>query len=407
MAGRTQGTEAAASGGSADKWSQIFAANMQARRLWTMGDPARGIPPAVNMWQRLNPQAPANPQPGNVLTCTLRNVGLIKRVLVEINGTITTAAGAGDNVAITPFGLANLISNVTFYDLANNQRINTAGWHLVSVATSKRHRPYGSAVTTDTPFGYGDNYAVIDAPNTIAGSATAINFKCVFEVPFVRRDSNLKGAIWGAVSTAVMTLTVTLNPGMFVSNVGDPTLAVYKNASSANLPTLSNLTWQVAQNFLDPGQMKLPLPALDIGSAYLLNSTTSGLPVVNLDNALPFVNQRRFLSLTAIFDNAGNLRAGTDVNYWRLTSANFTNILDYDPQIASLMSRLLFGDDMPTGGYFFDFSDRPIDTDTYGNMQMILNPSLVSGASATVLQGFEAYGTIGAINQAGAIPSGF
>jgi hypothetical protein len=47
------------------------------------------------------------------------------------------------------------------------------------------------------------------------------------------------------------------------------------------------------------------LPALDLGTAYLLNNTASGLPVVNQDNGFSFVNARSYESVTFIFDNNG------------------------------------------------------------------------------------------------------
>ena len=78
------------------------------------------------MWQQLNPILPSSVGPGSVITIQLRNVGLVKRLIVEFSATIT--AGATSAQTLTPLGLANLISNVTFIDLGNNTRINSTGW---------------------------------------------------------------------------------------------------------------------------------------------------------------------------------------------------------------------------------------------------------------------------------------
>jgi P3 major capsid protein len=387
-----------------NSYAQLYQQNMQTRNLIVHGVPSQGIPPAVDMWQPLNPVLPSGAGFGSVLTCQLRNVGLVKRLVLKLTGTITSTT---DALTLTPLGLSNALSNVTFTDLANNQRINTTGWHLVAVSTAKRRRIWGAALTSDTPFGYGNNFSAVSAANIAANSAG--NFTVFYEVPFVRNDHDLRGLIMGAVATATMQVSATLNPNFVVASGADPTGAVYQS-SAAVLGTLSNLTFQVYQNYLDqyPRQQNgAPiLPNLDIGTAYVLTQTSSVTPIANQDNAFPFVNQRQFLSTVAIYDNAGTLNVGSDITSWKLASANYTNITYTDPIMQALMGRVRIGDDFPKGMYYFDFNDRPIDTSVFGNMQLLLNPSNVGGSTAVVLLGWEAYGIIGQINQGGSIPSG-
>lgn len=392
-----------------------WAQNLMIRRAWTHGggDTRPDIPPALDMWQALNPNLPSGIGPGSVITQQLRNVGLVKRLLVRITATVTTAGAGGDNVTLTPLGLPNLISNVTFTDLANNTRINTTGWHLFAVATAKRRRVFGAAYTSDSPAGYGDNFqTVLQAPSTIAGSATAKNIQLMLEIPFAYNDHDLSGAIFADVTQATMQVAITLNPNMFVASGADPTLAVYQSAS-ANLPTLSNVQCQIYQNYLTQGPRQangLPiLPQLDLATAYVLNNTSSALPVVNQDNVTPFINSRKFLSLCAVYDNAGygnTLNTGDDVNTWAIVSATFTNITKLDPYTQAFMGRNVIMDDFPAGMYYFDFRPRPIDTNQYGNMAVVFNPLHVGGSSSVVLFGYEALGFIGQINSGGSLPSG-
>lgn len=388
-----------------------YADNLAVRNRWVHGggDLRPDIPAAINMWQALNPNLPSGIAPGSVITQQLRNVGLIKRLLVRITGTITANAAAGSTLTLTKLGLANLISNVTFTDLANNTRINTTGWHLVVVATAKRRRVFGAAYASDTPFGYGNNFTtVLQAPGSIVNN-TAANFQLMLEVPFAYSDHDLRGAIWGGVVQASMQVAITLNPNMFVASGADATLAAYQSGN-ANLGTLSNVAVQIYQNYLDQGprdQNNLPiLPNLDIATAYTLYNTTSSLPVANQDNATPFVNSRQYQSVAAIYDNAGTLNVGSDINSWAIVSANFTNIKKLDPFTTAFFGRNVIQDDFPGGMYYFDFRERPVDTNVYGNMQVIFNPSNVGGNSAAVLFGWEAFGYIGQINQGGSLPSG-
>lgn len=384
--------------------------NMAARNLILRGGQVGNVyyPPALDVWQPQNPNLPSGVGPGSVLTFQLRNVGLVKRLVLQIRATITNPTGPTQN--LTAMGLANLVSNVTFFDLGNNQRINTTGWHLTAVATAKRRRVFSAAYTNDSPLGYGAvNNRVMFAPASIASNT---NTEVVFmlEIPFVKNDTDLRGVIFADVTQATMQVQITLNPQMFVANTADPTLAVYQSTTGV-LPTLSNVQINYWQNYLD----QLPrmsngapiLPALDLGTAYLLNNTSSGLPVANQDNGAAFVNSRTYESVTFIYNNNGTLNAnGSDLNYVQLQSANFTNLLNLDGRMLSLMERNLIGNDFPRGMHRLGFEGRPIDTNQYGNMQLVINPSSVGGAGAVFLYGWEAYGIIGLVNQGGAIPSG-
>jgi hypothetical protein len=385
--------------------------NAMVRQLILRGGPVGQIyyPPAVDMWQQLSPILPASVGPGSVITVQLRNVGLVKRLVFEINATITAGATSIQN--LTALGLSNLISNVMFIDLGNNTRINSTGWHLTLVSSVKRRRVFGAAVASDTPNGYGQaNNRVMYAPATIAANAsTPVRF--LLEVPFVKNNHDLRGAIFADVTNAVMSVQLTLNPQMFVSSTADGTLAVYQSAG-ADLASISAVTVQCNQNYLDqlprnPQTAAPILPALDLGTAYLLNNTAGGLPVANQDNGYSFVNARSYESVAWIYDNNGVLNVnGTDMNYVQVTSANFTQIMRFDGQMLCLTERDILGCDLPRGTHYLDFRHRPINTDQYGNMSLILNPSTVGGSAATYLFGWESYGVIGVVNQAGSLPMG-
>jgi hypothetical protein len=382
--------------------------NAGARNLILRGGFVEGeyLPPAIDVWQPLNPPLSSGLAPGSVMTFPLRNVGLVKRVVIFFRATVTASAQVQ---TLTKLGLANLISNVSFFDLGNNQRINSTGWHLTAISSAKRRTVFGAAYTSDTPLGYGNNNnRVMFAPPTIAGAANSeIDF--FLEVPFVKNDTDLRGAIYADVTQAAMQVQVTLNAGMFAVAGADATLAMYQSAG-ANPATIVINQVQVYQNYLD----QLPrtkngvpiLPALDIGTAYLLNNSASGLPVANQDNGASFVNARTYESVTFVYDNGGTLNVnGTDLNSVKLQSANMTNIMDVEGRMLSLMERNVLGDDFPAGMHYLDFRHRPVDTNQFGNMQLNINPSSVA-ANSVILYGWEAYGIIGLVNQGGSIPSG-
>lgn len=352
------------------------------------------------------------------LNIPVRNVGFIKGFLVEITGTVTPGAAA---VKLTPFGLGNLLANVQFTDLANNVRINTAGWHITMINTAKRQWVYGSAIATDTSLGYGSNYNVVTPATGLNGATTAQNFRMFYYIPLSYSDSDLSGGIYANVVNATMNLQLGINVNTYVAAAADPTLAVFtQSTATASSAPITNMVVTVYQNYLDQvpmGNNGPILPALDISTIYGLYNTSLSAVVQNQPFAIPYANFRDFYSTCVVFDQGvtpwltgylpgGGTAAvpGSDVSNWALQAANFTNIWSFDTYVAALRARSIIGDDTPVGTYYFDHRQKPISTVQYGNMQLNMTPSSVLSASASVLVGFEYKALINQITGAGSLP---
>ena len=357
----------------------------------------------VDMWQQIFTTQTALGTTTGQINIPIRQVGLVKRLLVRVSATVQAN---GQTLSLAPFGPTQIFSNIILTDLSNQTRINTAGWHLFGVASAKRRRLYGAAYTTDSPSGYGNNFPqVMAAPATITTNPASNNVFCEFEIPMSYTDGDLRGAIYMNVTNATAYLALTVNPNFFVSSTADPTFAVYKS-SSATLGLLPNITITVYQNHLD----QLPisqnggpvLPLLDLSTAYLLNTTPIGALVNNQDVPIPYANFRDFMSTFAILDNNGTLNTGSDVNYWAIQSANFTNILKLDPQTNAFLARQVFLADPPPGTYYWDHRHKPISTIQYGNMSLILN-GVNLNAAASLTMGYEQLALINMITQAGSL----
>lgn len=370
---------------------------------------------AVDMEQAL----PSQNIPGtvtnnnNVLNFNLRNVGLVKRLIVEISGTYNNTDGA---LAATPtvMGLANLLSNVTLTDLNNNQRINTIGPHLALIKQVKHKTtdPSSAPVTTaqsDAMVGgefvaaaAAPNFPVIVYPLPAFGASAA--FRAVFEVPIAYSDEDLRGAMYLNVVNAVAQLALTLNFNPSPKSA-DTTFAVWGAASG----TISNVTVTVYQKYLDQlptGQGGVVLPVLDLATIYGLTSTNlSGQIAANQDFPIAYANFRDFLSTLVMFNSTAataGMKNGSDVNYWALQSANFTNIFKIDPLLAAMKVREIIGSDMPLGTYYFSHRKKPISTLQYGNMQLVLN-ALSASAGAYVQIGWEFFALTNTLTQAGSL----
>jgi hypothetical protein len=380
----------------------------------------------VDMWLPIFAQSysAANGQgPGTIINVPLRNVGLIKRLLIRVNAQLTNTAA----LQRTYIGGSAFFSNVTFNDLSNQQRISTTGWHLTAVASAKRRRPFGSAAALDEPslaeqaatpgirssfaMGYGNTHSnAFYCPYTIALNVNPL-IALAFEVPFSYTDHDLRGAIYANVTNATMNVQMTVNPQLF--NVTGARAAQHGMFTSATVPTLTSFTIEIYQNFLDQlpiAQQGGPiLPLLDLSTAYLLNNTAVSGVVANQDNPIPYANFRDFMSTCVIYDDpsvgpqAPGGQGASSMNYWSLQSANYTNIFKLAPGANTLLSRLVIGDDFPFPLSYFDFRNKPVSTIQYGNMQLIANPVTVTDSQTAFLVGFESLALINMITQAGSL----
>jgi hypothetical protein len=363
---------------------------------------------------------------GYTYNVPMRNVGLIKRFVVQVAAHIANAT-SGETQTLCTFGMSNFFSNFTMSDLSNQQRINTAGWHLSMIASAKRRRPWGAAnvlntggtsiaVPQVTVFGFGNAFQGTSSATLTSNSqlmyaaslaaATGGYVFAHFELPVAYTDHNLAGAIYAGVTSATGQLSFTVNANMFLANnASDYTLGLYYSSASPSTATLGTTNITVYQNIIDQvpiGQNGGPvLPLLDLSTAYLMNNTALTGIVSNQDFPIPYANFRSFYSTTVVLDNAGTLNTGSDVNYWALQSANYTNIWKLDPFTAALKARMIMGADPPKGMYYFDHRNKPINTIQYGNMQLILNGTVSAGA--TCLVGWEALALINQVTQAGSL----
>jgi hypothetical protein len=340
---------------------------------------------------------------GSALTLSIpiKPVGLIKRFLIDC--TFNISQSTTETQIRTTYGPANVFSNITLNDLNNIQRVNTTSQHLTFVTSARRGFPLGSAITTDTPFGYGANNNVISAPSVIMG---AQNMYVCFELPLAYSDTDLRGAIYANTVQSTMSLNLTLNPQFFVGNLGDATNAVYQSSTTA-LGKINSYTINVYQEYWDqlPMQNGQPiLPVLDLGTMYQLISASYTGIVANTNYSIQFQAYRQYMSAYCVYDNGGVLYAGDDVNHWSLTSANALTNFQRDPQNIAFRSRLQFNEDQPKGAYYFDFRAAPVNTTAQGVTTLNLNANTVN-SNAVIYAGFEFFALLNQLNMMGSIGS--
>lgn len=371
---------------------------------------------AIEMKQQIFSTTIANPgSSNNVVNVIPRNVGLIKKFLIEITATLNNASA--NAMTPTQFGAANILSQIVFNDLNNNVRINTTGWHAALISSFKTARPYGAAYTNDISgaINYGADFnAAAAAANNIISATSSVaaagngTVNMIYEIPLAYNDFDLRGAVYANVVNATMNLQLTINPTPVADVANAIAGAVY--AGTAGAGTITSITIKVYQVYLDQlpvGKSGPILPYQDLSTIYELKNTTLTGIVVNQDFPVSYANFRNFLSTIAVFSNGagtgGMAKAGIDVNTWALQSANFTNIWKLDPKIIALETRNMLGTDVPDGTWYFSHRAKPISTIQYGNMQLVLNAATVN-ANAALLMGFEDMAIVNTIVGAGSLP---
>lgn len=359
---------------------------------------------SVKMTQLISSQT-VNPAQQNTLNIAPRNVGLLLGFIVEVAGGITN--GAGTQADRTGLGSSNVVQNFTFTDLNNIQRINTKGSFLALLNSAKQGFGFGGAYAPNLPMAFGNNWNAFAAPASIAAAATGA-LKHTYYVPLAYSSADLRGAIYGAIVNATMNLQITLatSPQLSVATGDDAFSAVYIGNDA--LAWTNSVTVNVYQVYLDQLPMANGgpiLPMMDLNTIYDLKFTTQTGLAAGQDFPIPYANYRQFLSTTPIFNNGGEFNSGSDVNYWALQAANNTQLKRVSADIAALEARQTFMADPPPGVYYFDHRDKPIDTISFGNMELVLNASEIN-TGAQVVVGYESFQTPQATAIAGSLPAG-
>lgn len=354
---------------------------------------------AIKMTQNIFSQSfnPANQQTVQV---PIRNVGLLLGFWVDFQITVADP-GAGNTYDLTKFGPANVLQQCVLTDLNNNVRIQTAGWHLHSVNTAKKRRPFCSANTlTNYPISYGNNWTSAFGAAQITHSVQPTVYMRYW-VPAAYSDMDLRGAMYMNVvnATAYLQLQIATSAQAFVAAGTDATLAVFQG--SGGTPTSgwgTTCTVNVYQVYYDQlpvsQQGGVILPIADLSSIYEIKNTVYTGMTSGQDFPIPYSNFRDFLSTFVVWDNGGTLDIGPFTNYWALQSANFTNIFKMSANLTAIQARNEIGDDFPNGCYYFASRDKPISTVQYGNMNLVLNPAGTIAAGAQLLVGFEDFALV-------------
>ena len=372
--------------------AQYASANLQARNYVLAN--------SVELIQNINEGVGTfDPASTPVVTIKPKMAGLIKGVFIKIvatvNNTATAAAGT-----VSPLGAAQMFSSVIFTDTNNIQRINTDGFGLSQNNTLRFGSPLGSQKsfpsTTSTLGSYGENYNVVNIPQTLAAGDNTVTF--YLYVPMAYSFDDLRGAMFGDVVNSSSGIQLTFNPNAVTANATLTAGCMYYNVSGS-VTSVTITAKQVYQDKLPPFKGSglpaefdnggLALPTADLGTYYqLLKSVPNITLAAGQQSDIPYAPLRSYLTTSLAYinfngttSNTAQISAASDISNIVLGGANEFVWVQSDPDFESLLVNQKYGFDLPIGNYLINRRHSPINTISYGNMYIKITPAVVNAGA--------------------------
>ena len=333
---------------------------------------------------------------GGTTRVKLNNTGLITRLFADITIPFTNSVNP---TAINNKSVFAAVPKVQLVDFDGSTRINTSAFHLALLNSMRERGNYGNTANFQSLAGF---------TSTVTGQAndfthpqitvTTTQIRFMLEIPVACHTD--KGDLRGML------------PAQFVS--GDLQLAFdfasLLNNASANDDyvftggTLVNGTPTVTvyQEYYLPQKIKgvTPIPQDDISTVYEIGvySRTTDNIAAGQEKLVNFPIVREVNGVITNFNNNSRLGGAGSANdiLNHTVYANGNNILyQTDSFTQNYLERSYLYADLPQGVNVFDFSNGPISTAIFANVQLALVPqgTMTTPSIETTFESFYAKGS--------------
>lgn len=324
----------------------------------------------------------------------LFNVGVLTKLQLECSVDITIGTA---NATASPKAPWNLINRIRLTDYDGTDRVNLSGFQLFML----------NCVRTHSYFGFNNDAATAQLVNPLIPTAqAAATLRFYIDVPLAFDIENpviqlrdLRGSILAQTAVGEMYLSIDWTNSLYTNGDVD---SVYNGAATTTVVLTTagvGPSVTVWQEYLLPqaigGQGQVPLPALDLSTVYELNGNvrSSDNIVVNNEKLISYPNVRSVIGAYVNYVTGGV--ASNAISLMRLI-ANGNNILtDHSLRSQQFEQRRALNGDSVAGAFFKLHRDKPIETALFGNVQLGVTPSTVSGGAQYMETAFESFYTKG------------
>lgn len=344
-------------------------------------------------------QAPAL---GGVMTFVLPKAGIARGILLNFSVPLTMNAVHQPNVK-SPF---NFVTNVQVNDYNGIQRVNCSGWGLYLLSLLKKRMwdpgfsyPFSAAgpgtqadpyaANAAYPFGaYGqystktaeggainpqNSYFVANRWNIPTASAGA-NLVFSLWVPLAFDMNDPRGSVLLNVPNGQVQMLVTINSALVAASGVDQLYTDGNAAPTLNSPTTTAVTatlyyWDpIPVPGVDPRQFEggIPIPYDDLQLVHEIKSLTDTTGIAQSTEKQYTMPSGRdyYRVIGSLVNNGGMASSGITRTRWVYDG----NTPTFDELTAAHQTRAQYelGRDLPEGMTYYDFADRPWDSNAYG-----------------------------------------
>lgn len=324
---------------------------------------------------------------GGTTRIKLFNVGVTTRLLLDVTMTYDVVTAAMVVTNKNPF---NVMSKVKVTDYDGTDRVNCSGFQLWVWNCVRRRMNYGYNNSSAT--------AVLADPSMTltVGSARTLRFQ--IEVPLAFDPAtDLRGAMLTQTAVGECNLTIDWNSVGVSATANDE--AIFTSATG----TLANVTFSVIvfQEYLLPQAIgaQVPLPTFDLMTVYEFAGAlrSSDNIAAGSEKLFNYPNVRSVIGFYLNFINNSIMNAATtDISRIRVIANGNNVIREYNAADKLFEQRIAMtdGTDTRKGVIYELHRSKPIETALFGNFQLGVTPSSVSG-TCNFEQGVESFYTKG------------
>jgi hypothetical protein len=324
---------------------------------------------------------------GGTTRVKLFNVGVTTRLLLDVIMTydVVTAAMVATNK--NPF---NVMSKVKVTDYDGTDRVNCSGFQLWVWNCVRRRMNYG--------YNNGSATAVLADPSMTLTVGVTRSLRFQIEVPLAFDPAtDLRGAMLTQTAVGECNLTIDWNSVGVSATANDE--AIFTSATG----TLANVSFavNVYQEYLLPQAIggQVPLPTFDLMTVYEFAGAlrSSDNIAAGSEKLFNYPNARSVIGFYLNFINNSIMNAATtDITKIRVIANGNNVIREYGPNDKLFEQRIamLDGSDTRKGVMYELHRSKPIETSLFGNFQIGVTPSSISG-TCNFEQGVESFFTKG------------